>query len=384
MICGCGGSSRSSTTQPAPASTSTSVSTATVVHSTAAAGAHAPAGGPVPPGTKATSVTFVSPDTAFLLGTAPCRRPPCSVILRTRDRGHSWQGLPAPIESVSAPYGNGLWGLRFADPDNGYAYGSGLWQTSNGGLSWRHGTAPAHIVLALAAVQDRELVAVAAPCLPGQEACSQSLGLYHRAIKSTIWTSVAGTRTRLLNASLAVYGADVWALVGPSLYVSTDGGASFTARSQPCGGPGSPHGTATSITTDGVQAYLLCTGGAAAGSTAKYVFSANGVQAPWMLVGRPPLAGDGGELSAGSDRALIIATASGASLLYRSTDGGRRWTTTLTEDDGGAGWADLGFTTATDGVVVHGPATRSGGADGRPGELLLTADGGRRWRTASF
>jgi photosystem II stability/assembly factor-like uncharacterized protein len=103
-----------------------------------------------------------------------------------------------------------------------------------------------------------------------------------------------------------------------------------------------------------------------------------------MLVGRPPLAGDGGELSAGSDRALIIATASGASLLYRSTDGGRRWTTTLTEDDGGAGWADLGFTTATDGVVVHGPADDSGGTGGRPGELLLTEDGGRRWRTASF
>jgi photosystem II stability/assembly factor-like uncharacterized protein len=52
----------------------------------------------------------------------------------------------------------------------------------------------------------------------------------------------------------------------------------------------------------------------------------------------------------------------------------------LTANDGGAGWADLGFTTDADGVVVEGPAASAGTGAGRPGRLLLTQDGGRTWR----
>jgi len=52
--------------------------------------------------------------------------------------------------------------------------------------------------------------------------------------------------------------------------------------------------------------------------------------------------------------------------------------------DRGASWADLGFTTATDGVVVHGPANGDGNSTGRPGQLFLTSDGGTTWQQASF
>ena len=41
--------------------------------------------------------------------------------------------------------------------------------------------------------------------------------------------------------------------------------------------------------------------------------------------------------------------------------------------------ADLGFTTASDGVVIHGPAAR-----GFVGQLMLTKDGGLTWRRVSF
>ena len=75
----------------------------------------------------------------------------------------------------------------------------------------------------------------------------------------------------------------------------------------------------------------------------------------------------------------MIATASAASWLYYSGDGAARWQTVVTELDGGQGWADLGFTTARDGVVIHGPAARS-----FAGQLLLTEDGGLTWRRVSF
>jgi photosystem II stability/assembly factor-like uncharacterized protein len=54
------------------------------------------------------------------------------------------------------------------------------------------------------------------------------------------------------------------------------------------------------------------------------------------------------------------------------------------QDDGGAGWADLGFTTATDGVVVRGPADSDGNSTQRPGQLLLTGDAGASWYQVRF
>ena len=55
----------------------------------------------------------------------------------------------------------------------------------------------------------------------------------------------------------------------------------------------------------------------------------------------------------------------------------------LTYGDGGEGWADLGFTTPSNAVVIHGPAHSAGG-DGRPGRLLLSSDGGASWRAVTF
>ena len=385
---GCGSSSHPSMDHPLVRPTRSSASStassprspATESSSTVAA----LAGGPVPSGTKATSVTFISPRTAFVLGTAPCSGAPCSVILRSRDRGHSWVGLPAPRESVSTFLGTGLWGLRFANVRHGYAFGDGLWATADGGGSWHRGAAPGRIVLALAAVEDRELVAVAASCLPGESHCANGLTLYHRPIGAGRWTVVAGARTNLFGASIAVHGADVWVRTLSNLYVSRDGGASFRARPQPCYPSRPDYGMPVSVTDDGAHIYLLCAGEGAAGSTAKYVFRADPAGLGWTLVGRPPRTGDGGDLSAGGDGALIITTASGASWLYRSTDGGRSWKTVLTENDGGAGWNDLGFTTATDGVVVHGPAVSDGESDGRPGQLLLSDDGGQTFLPVEF
>jgi photosystem II stability/assembly factor-like uncharacterized protein len=98
-------------------------------------------------------------------------------------------------------------------------------------------------------------------------------------------------------------------------------------------------------------------------------------------VGKPPTPGDGGQISAGSDSSIVIATYSAASFLYRSTDGGRTWTTTKREYDGGVGWSDLGFTTSSDAVVVHGPALAG---SQRPGKVLLSDDGGLTWQPATF
>jgi hypothetical protein len=102
------------------------------------------------------------------------------------------------------------------------------------------------------------------------------------------------------------------------------------------------------------------------------------------LVDAPGRGGDPEGLSAGSTSQLVVAAASGASMLYHSADGGAQWTTAYDEGDGGLGFNDLGFTTPADGVVVYGPAQSDGNAESRPGWLLLTSDGGESWQPVSF
>ena len=35
-------------------------------------------------------------------------------------------------------------------------------------------------------------------------------------------------------------------------------------------------------------------------------------------------------------------------------------------------------------MVVHGPALRDGNKEGRPGQLMLTSDGGATWQLVRF
>jgi photosystem II stability/assembly factor-like uncharacterized protein len=179
---------------------------------------------------------------------------------------------------------------------------------------------------------------------------------------------------------IAVHSKVVWVLDDQRLLFSDDGGRTFQIDHQPCVGR---VGFPDAVTDDGSHTYLLCAGEGYTGHVAKYLYRASGPGSTWARVGRPPSLGDIGQMAAGSDRALVIAAFSGASWLYRSNDGGQRWRTALTEDDGGQGWEDLGFITATNGFVIHGPAFR-GRYRNWPGQLLLTGDGGRTWRSARF
>jgi hypothetical protein len=66
----------------------------------------------------------VSPDEAFVLGTAPCADAPCTSIARTLNRGASWTARPAPAVPVGAPGQAGVvWGIRFATPEHGFVFG---------------------------------------------------------------------------------------------------------------------------------------------------------------------------------------------------------------------------------------------------------------------
>jgi len=365
-----------------PASTTAPTAAAATGPATGPAigGAGGGAGGPVPSGFAATSVTFVSADEAFVLGTAPCASKPCTSIVRTLNRGATWAGLPAPVaplgEYTSTDH-SAVWGIRFADPAHGFVFGNGLWETTNGGEHWGAAAGPGGSILDLEVI-DGQVLALTQACSP-QSGCAQSQTLYRRALDGGAWHVV----TPVTKAKVITTQARVAAVLdGSSVVVTSDGGLSFAARATPCAS--APTAT-TSVAVSGPDSLaLLCAGEAAMGSVQKTVYVSDDLGAHWTRAGSPPLGGDPWAISAGTTSGLLVSAASGASWLYYSGDGGVRWSTAYEGLDGGSGFNDLGFTTPADGVAVSGPVYTDGNADGVPGKLLLTSDGGATWHPVTW
>ena len=371
ILAACGGA------QAPPASPRSSV---TAAHAAAApvaapAGMVQPSGGPVPAGFRAASVTFVSAREGFVLGTAPCRPAPCTSVVRTRDRGVSWRGLPAPVVPLGEPgvTGPAVWGIRFATPEHGFVFGNGLWVTADGGEHWSVAAYPGGAVVSLAII-DRQVLAVTMRSGPAGRA---SWALLRRPLAGGAWTRLVTQASAL--GDIATQARVAAVIDGSFVLVTADGGLTITRHVLPC-----TAGTLPVPTSVAVQAphglALLCTGQGYTGHTDKSVYVSGDLGATWTLAGHPASAGDGGVIAASGPGHLTIATPSAASWLYYSADNGKTWRTAVTYLDGGQGWNDLGFTTTRDGLVIHGHPYH----DNMPGQLLLTGNGGLTWHTATF
>ena len=388
-LAGCGSSrasgpvasSGTGASNPARSASSSSESTQTP---TAPVGAM-PSRGPVPARFAATSVTFVSADEAFVLGTAPCGHAPCTAVVRTLDRGQSWVGLPAPAEPVGQPglaAAPAVWGIRFATPGHGFVFGDGLWETTDGGGQWIRDAEPGGSILSLAILGD-QVLALTVRCTPAS-GCQQSAVLERRALGGGSWTAVEKvTIGNLIDPDdLIATQAGVAAVInGRDVLVTADGGLTFTADPIPC--PPQAQRPSVAVTSPHGLA-LLCVGEGYTGHTMKRVYVSRDDGVHWASAGAPSPDGDAGTIAATAVGQLAIATASAASWLFYSGDAGSSWRIVYTDGDGGMGWADLGFTTATDGVVVHGPADGDGNSTQRPGQLFLTSDGGTTWYQVSI
>jgi photosystem II stability/assembly factor-like uncharacterized protein len=325
--------------------------------------------GPVPAGFKVASVTFVSASEGWVLGTTKtCAHAPCTSVLRTTNGGRSWVGIPAPRYrlAVSSP---GLIRLRFADASDGFAFGSQLWVTHNGGSSWRRVRQVPGYITDLEASAGRVYAASANFKSGKQTVYSTPAGRnsWHRVSGLPVAQGYGGLGTITLHSTAA------WIILGNRLY-ATQTGARWAKESVKC--PARLDMTSVGAYSS-QQIALLCSGLPAAGSTEKAVYVSSDGGTHFRKVGTPPAGGDGGLLAEPTPRHLFVASASGATLLYVSTDGGRRWHDSLILDDGGLGWNDFGFTTATQGVAVEGNPTLGS-------HLWITTSAGRRWHKVRF
>jgi photosystem II stability/assembly factor-like uncharacterized protein len=332
------------------------------------AAAATPAVGPVPAGFQPVSMTFVSANEGWVLGTAPCSHKPCTSVVRTSDGGRTWVGIPAPKYPLARySFSRGLNRLRFADSVDGFAYGSQLWVTHNGGSTWgRVSQLPGYIV---------DLEASAGRVYAASQT-SNRVTIYQSPAGRNAWHRVAGL-PRVTDfgglGTITLHGTAAWIILGDRLYASQTG-SSWVRESFKC---------PANLAISSVGAYdsrhitLLCSGNAALGSTEKVLFaSANGGR-HFTKVGTPPNGGDGGLLAEPTTSHLFVATSSAATWLYVSTNGGRHWRTSLFLGDGGKGWSDFGFTTPTQGVAIEGrPSSGS--------KMFLTRNTGQTWHKVKF
>ena len=396
VIAACGGSSpvatrssfgATSTAQPSHVPTSASPSRTVAP----------PVGGPVPPGFEPASYTFVSADDGWVLGTAPCALPPCTSLLRTRDEGRTWVGIPAPRTPLAiavgfnGPLTSGVSTVRFADELHGWVFGPELWETQDGGGHWTQGPvpgpSPSDSVVAALETNGNAVDVVILSGISGQSAAGTAR-LYTASVGTELWSAVSGVRVTSAEVeTLALHGQAGWLVLLPTsgtgpgtAYFFTQGGHAWEAGTLPCVQGSESGRLAVSSAAD---VLLVCADGAAAGSQAKTAYVSHDGGRTYARVGTPPFAGDFMAVAAASPSTAVIAAASGASYLDATFDGGRSWSEVLVDSQsGGEPWADLGFTTATHGEVIEG---RPGSGPSQPASrMLITRDGGHTWSAISF
>jgi photosystem II stability/assembly factor-like uncharacterized protein len=333
-----------------------------------ASGSAEPGAGPVPPGFQPISATFVSASDGWALGTAPCAHQPCTSVLRTTDGGRHWAGIPAPRYVLGSLGSRGLDRIRFADRADGFAFGSQLWVTHNGGTSWHRVTQVPGVIVDLE---------TSAGVVYAASEKSGSMTIYRSRADRDSWTRVTGLPVARNYygglGTITLHGAAGWIILGSRLY-SSQTGARWTRDSVRCP---AQWGMDSAGAYSARRITLLCAGDPGLGQSLKTVYASTDGGAAFSRVGPVPSGGDGGLLAEPAPQHLFVATSSGATWIYVSGNGGRTWRIALTLDDGGKGWSDFGFTTARQGLAVEG--TPSMGSS-----LYLTRNAGRTWHAVRF
>jgi hypothetical protein len=344
----------------------------------------APSGPPSGPpadalaGFEPASVTFVSALQGFVLGTSKtCATSTCGIVASTSDGGANWSLValfPAPISGASPAVSK----VRFATKNDGWAFDPQLWSTHDGGRTWTHQATPGPV----SDVEASGGVAYALEASCGTAPCAQGDRLLKTPVSTDNWSAISGPKLADGAGSLAPHGNTVWVVVnggGTGTFDMVVGGSSWHRLANPCATAGADLALVGAAPVSTTQLFELCAGDPGAGSETKVVlFSSDGGAHATATSAAPARGGLASGIAAASTAVVAVPAASGASYVYRSADGGHTWGTPLSQGDGGVGYFDVGFTTATQGVAVYGNPAQGNSS------LLMTHDAGATWKPVTF
>jgi hypothetical protein len=329
------------------------------------------------------SASFVSASAGWLLAT-PCadQVQTCRtvVVRKTVDGGRTWSAVHAPDVPPAdmfqgSPPASAVGTILFTSARAGWAFGPALWQTRDGGLTWRKMRGPGGPVQDLSGVGDRVL-AVTSRCRDDGSACT--FRVYSALDGSDDWRAVSGaTAAGVRSAQLVVSGdvAYVFAIAGeegkPLLLAGpVNGSAPWRSVPDPCTSAWS----GALAAARGGWLFLGCGLEPGAGNQVKNAYLSDDGARTWRKLASPPFGGylAGASMSAGGTIFL-----SGERMdVYISWDRGRSWHESPSLENA-AGLAGAGFPlvglTVTD---TRGFAFQEGTF---PQQVWLSRDGGRHW-----
>jgi photosystem II stability/assembly factor-like uncharacterized protein len=338
----------------------------------------------LPVGFKAQSLSWLSPDQGWILGSAPCGQTTCATVIETTDGGATWKTLGTLGAPLTLQKPTGVTEVRFADALHGWAFLPSLWQTTDGGETWTRQGPPGggHQVLALAG-DPEGVYAVVSPCLLGH-ICSQPVTLWRTMPGQGSWTQVP-IELRVTTSPIFLAVTGVVAYVGiaaclvcppePDILDATVDGTNWSSRPDPCV-PDDLEVLSGIAPVTGTRVALLCLGDPGFGQAEKRVLRSKDSGQTTQPAGRTPYEGITSQISAAPDGALVVSSFGVLSFIYLNT-GGRTWTTPVTYNDAGQGWNDIAFTSNEVGFIIHAPVFCCGGHG--TGELWETTDGGVTW-----
>jgi photosystem II stability/assembly factor-like uncharacterized protein len=339
----------------------------------------------VPGGFRPFSVTFVGNDGGYLgavLGQARCGGQLCTAMAGTASYGSSWTRVGAPPAAL-----NSVSQVRFADAQNGWAYGPALYATHDGGQSWSQaGPGRGDRIIDLATIGGRVLAVAGTGCAgPVLSGCA-GFALYAAATSGGTFKNVL-----TLPSGTSVQPGDLQLTTNRG-YLITDGrlfagsldGAGWkqvplsqNASARAClTNPASRAGGGPRLLAPGpTTLYLTCSsasrvdGKPSLKATERIALyeSADGGKT-WQPHGTIPAAGIATSLAVSPSGTLVLATTAG---LYSSPDG-RTWRRVATGSRADMGFRFVGMTTDRLGVAVPFMAAA--------GQLYVTTDGGTSWR----
>jgi hypothetical protein len=333
------------------------------------------------------SVSFVSPDVGFLMGVEDCPGQPsstCTALLVTNDEGRHWNQvsiLPAHYAPVAFQPGDGVSEIRFATPSIGYAFGPGLWVTTDAGASWKQiqlpGTANATQVVAALAASSAGVWFATVPVNAQGDPVGTASAFYGPPGRSTVAAVAKASGPGLGPFEMLSNGPAADAVIGANVYAISSAGSLKTIPN-PCSGTSPLLGS-----LGGGSEVAACAGQGSSDTQAKQLFRLNGSQ--WTFDSDAPRAGQLEDL-ASAGHTVIISAQSNMSTLYVSTDSGGRFQTAIAVADGGVGFNNLQVVSNSLSVAIEGSPNDQNGASNssrQPSLLWISRNGGRSFSESS-
>ena len=332
-----------------------------------------PPGASVPAGFAALSTSWVSERTGWVLGVVPCTGGRCTALIRTSDGGSTWTAVAAP-PGPPAPSPDALaarW-IRFANLNDGWVFGPGLWATHDGGARWARVSLPGASGATIASLEASS-GRVHAALLDGPKLRIESSPVGSEAWEASPFELPVGAGP-VPAAQIVLHGDAGWlvevnrVVVGGARLV----GGRWSSWAPPCLDAGGPAVLGSSSPSD---VAAVCNEGLWTGpevAIRAYVSSDGG--STFRRLPAPLPKGSDRDVARPVTRTIVVAgeTDEGAALINATFDEGATWRTVYRGRSRRV-LRELGFTTAAQGVGVEA------GTDGLGGRVVMTRDGGHTW-----